>query len=175
MVDPSPVPDWLQITAAAMTGLGAIAAAVSARSSLKAANASERTNLEAREALALAIEPTLDPQVGVGDRCEFVIVNRGRFAAGRLDIDISPGRRLHRQRERLAPLETDADVWTLPLGQKSEAWPPPHVRIVATLRYSDERDIARHELVISFGIARGALVNDMLQLRDHQITGPTRI
>src|SRR4051794_6958514 len=107
--------------------VGAIAAAAGAGAAWRAALASQRTSEDAREALAVGIEPQLsvvvfqptrevDAPMPSPTRMALVVLNSARWPAADLDLTITyaDGDRVHERNALLDPMTEERD-WILPL------------------------------------------------------------
>lgn len=166
-MEPSPVPDWLQIFAAATAGLGGIGAAAGAGAAWKAARASERTSRDALEALAISTSPQpvvhrwanfpIDSSKPDGPvDITLRILALGDWPAADLELEVTcqpSGVRVEAKRERLEPSssieemqpQTDEHGWRVKLGEVTGPWPREGERITGVVRYSDMRGISRYE------------------------------
>jgi hypothetical protein len=147
--------------------VAAVATTAAAIAAWKSATASRRTSQDALAALAVSLRPRLWIDVW-GDYVS--VENRSEWDALKVDVDVLmiDGSHLREAQERLKPMTTRE-------GQRTDErivvlfdpGPVPRTQRVekVTVRYSDSRQIARYELVRTYGSAPSAITDD-------QISGP---
>lgn len=147
-----------QVAAAIAACIGALASAASAIAAWRAATASQRTATEATEALAYAVEPTLELSAGAVDHGDqgrapwrVAIANPSRFAAKEVAIEAEfrDGERAYKRFDVVEPgTQTSMilrEVDAPPAGPR-----PEQAGRHLTLRYRDERELARYEQDYAF-------------------------
>lgn len=156
------LPAWLEVVVAVSTVLAGFGAAVGAIAAWKAASASLEASRDAREALALGVRPSLRVDFGTAyegetSRTGVMLWNVGRFDATDIAVEAvrRDGRRVEGRLERLVPGTTGEHQVpaVVVVADESERHASGFdvVRSI-TVRYSDERRIARYETTQLFEV-----------------------
>lgn len=146
---------WYEVVGGVGAGIGGIGAAAGALFAWRAAGSSRDASRDARDALAFAMVPSISLDFYVEPKDDSDLPGRwtariinlsSQFAACDVALEVSfhDGYRFAQSIERLAPGEWDAlvmrEIRLPPGGPTAE-----EAGETATLRYSDERRIARYE------------------------------
>lgn len=146
--------DWL---AAIFTAVGGIAGAVATFFAWRSAKASRDTGRDAREALAIAVEPEVFVGYGnVAERNGFLISNGSKFDA--VDVEVEVRRRdgdlVRSTRERLARSTEWDGYWIADDGTNEALVDPYETFEDVVVHYWDSQHVARYELRVNFNTER---------------------